>query len=310
MTNKTKSVLSVILGIASMAGTIGVFATTNHFAPKAKEKLEKLKMKERAEKLSVKQVVKTTWKDYAIPLTLTFLTAGTTCVSTILGRNATLGIATSLGAAYTLYKTRGKEIKNKVTKVFGNEKLKDIFKKLSEDDYEKIKDKYHLEEGEELFWECHIGYFKAKLINVMDAYNQINSKLCTGWQSTYFPEVVNPTLRSFVETASAEVLDPKITMEYLDTIAWSDFYIGDGYGYVYLNMQRYPAENKYGEKFTIICFFEEPCTNLYEVEETNADPKYPKVFENPDISSDGQIDREYPDAGVDCRDPEFKKENK
>lgn len=117
-----KKVAPILLSIVSV---VGVFATTA-LAVKATPKAMKI-LEEKEEKLSVKEVIKATWKCYISTAISATVTVGCIAGAGILSEKR----ITAITAAYGVLENTYKNYISKVKEMFGEETHKDILKSIA-----------------------------------------------------------------------------------------------------------------------------------------------------------------------------------
>lgn len=162
------------VGVAGMVATtvLAVKAT-----PKALVLIDEAENEKNGE-LTKTEIIKAAWKPY-IPAMVTGVLS-TTCVIGALSVNSrrTAAIAT----AYKLSETALNEFRDKAVEVVGEQKVKEIKEKISEEKIEKTpvtkNEVYITEKGNTLFFDGVSGrYFKNDLENIKRCLNKLNKEM-------------------------------------------------------------------------------------------------------------------------------------
>lgn len=176
--------------------------------------------------------------------------------SAIISKKAQLSLA---AAALTASKCYDK-YKYQVKEMLGKKTHFDILKNISKKDSEKFS-KDTIKDNESLFWEEHIGFFKANPIKLAYALADLNHRLYSeDWNNT-FKYVM---LYNILKDADAVLLDTDKNSEDL-TWGWSceqlmDIQEDQGADYIdypWIHVILTDSETKDGIKYTIVSFEEE-----------------------------------------------------
>ena len=255
---KTKQIISTILGIASIAGTIGTFISTAIVAPKAKKKVEDFKTKN--PKASKIEIVKETAKAYSLPLAITTISAISSAGSTVMSRKAEASLGARLGSSVLLANNYAKAVE----KLPKDQQMK-IHKDMAEEDFARTTPEEI--DGKKLFWYPTTGFFYStpeKLLKAKDEMNRFfayRQYELSGWEigglygSEHDEERNFFSLAEFMDACDAEFLNPNITLEYLQRYGWSYFYILDSEGMTYMDRYLTPVKDKDGkERYSKLSF--------------------------------------------------------
>lgn len=298
MTIKAKQILSTILAIVNVAGTVGLLATATKDAPKTKEAIDKLKSEN--PNVDKKTIVKTFCKDMAFPLSLTAITAISGASSTILSRRAEV----SLGASVLALEKGYEKYSGKVKEVLGVEKTRDILTSIAKDDLKDVPEDKK-DDKRVLYWVEHVGFFKADPELVALSYADINQRIHIddSVAGTYF----FATLKNFLIQADAEILDKNVNLDELDHWGWSADYLMDMFEYYWIHM-HWDDVTENGKSFRRIWFEEDPVTGYLNWTEDH------DYYDHGNYESrkaevpfgDGQIETSYSSAnGIDAVDPKI-----
>jgi len=181
--------LPVILSIISSVGVVATGILVALEAEKANKNIRKAK-----EKKDKKAIVVAFLKGYYPAL----LVGGATVSSIIAGTIISKRIEMSLTATALMLDASLKKYKGKLKELFGD-KASVITDSIIKDDYNKLtKDDKELEDGEILYCEEHVGFFKAIPSKLEHAMGQTNEKIITtlGWSS----------IREFLKDAKARLI--------------------------------------------------------------------------------------------------------
>lgn len=249
---KTKQIISTILGIASIAGTIGTFISTAIVAPKAKKKVEDFKTKN--PKASKIEIAKETAKAYSLPLAITTISAISSAGSTVMSRKAEASLGARLGSSVLLANNYAKAVE----KLPKDQQMK-IHKDMAEEDFARSTPGEI--DGKKLFWYPTTGFFYStpeKLLKAKDEMNRFfayRQYELSSWESGYDEERNFFSLAEFMDACDAEFLNPNITLEYLQRYGWSYFYILDSEGMTYMDRYWTPVKDKDGkERYSTLSF--------------------------------------------------------
>lgn len=255
---KTKQIISTILGIASIAGTIGTFISTAIVAPKAKKKVEDFKTKN--PKASKIEIAKETAKAYSLPLAITTISAISSAGSTVMSRKAEASLGARLGSSVLLANKYAKAVE----KLPKDQQMK-IHKDMAEEDFARTTPEEI--DGKKLFWYPTTGFFYStpeKLLKAKDEMNRFfayRQYELSGWEigglygSEHDEERNFFSLAEFMDACDAEFLNPNITLEYLQRYGWSYFYILDSEGMTYMDRYWTPVKDKDGkERYSTLSF--------------------------------------------------------
>lgn len=252
MNIKTKQALSVVLALASSAGTVA----TAILAVKEKDKADRLKKKmlETNEKPSKMDDFKLFLRAYWPSIAAGTATISSTLASHILSKK----VEVSLITGSTLLAQGWQKYKYKIKDYIGEDEFKKLTKGLSEKDYDKLTDKEKSEDdGRALYYMDEIGYFKADPVKLAYAYSNMNQRIHTidkKHKTAYFC-----LLYDILKDCDAEFLDKTLDDMPSDNLnwGWTEEYLRDKYGAEWIHMHQTRVEEN-GRKYTIISFEEKP----------------------------------------------------
>lgn len=240
-----KNVLPIALSILGIGGVIATAILVAKETPKFNKDLEELKKDDKTRKIDI---VKTAAEDYAPALIVGVATIASVASSTILSKKNEI----SLSSAAIIADTGWRKYKDKIKKVLGIETHKDILDKLSLDDFAKVKEK----DRDDLYWEEHVGFFKADPEKLAYAYSDINRRLHDEEFTTgSYPGVAQ--LCKFFTEAGVDFLVPSINAEDI-RFGWDIDYLYENYGYIWVNMNIEESTDDQGNKYKKIIFIEDP----------------------------------------------------
>lgn len=251
MTYKTNKILSILLGLLSAGGTVATAVLVAKETPKANEKIKELKSNKDLKTF-----------DYVKALIPIYWPAGVICLCTVASTTASsiisLKTQASLIATSTMLSQGWKRYKDKVKDVFGIEGEKRISNEISSDEYNRLnKGKLN---GEQLFYEEHIGFFSCKKEDLMAGLSDLNQRLHTPdpdpngtfyWTTLYF----------LIKDSKAKVLNKEL-LEASKEIGWTTDYLCEVYDISC--MWVHPLFTKVVKKetgevlYTKLSFFEDP----------------------------------------------------
>lgn len=241
-----KNVLPIALSLLGISGVIATAVFVAKETPKFNQDLEKLKENENAKKTDV---IKLAMKDYAPALVIGGATIASVASSTILSKKNEM----TLSGVALLADSGWRKYKDKVKQILGIETHKDILNKISLDDFNKLNKK----DDEHLYWEEHIGFFKANPEKLAYAYSDINRGLHDDEYTVGSYKGVS-SLKTFLKNAEAKMLDDDIDSNTNLYFGWDIDYLYDKYGYIWVNMNLEEVKDDDGNSYTKILFLEDP----------------------------------------------------
>lgn len=298
MTIKTKQILSTVLAIVNVAGTVGLLVTATKAAPKTKEEIDKLKSEN--SDVDKKAIIKTFCKNMAVPLSLTAITAISGASSTILSRR----VEVSLGASVLALEKGYERYSGKVKEVLGIDKNRDIITDIAKDELKNVKEPKK-KDNRQLYYLEHVGFFRADPELVALSYADINQRihLDDSVAGTYF----FATLKNFLIQADAEILDKNVNLDELDHWGWSADYLEDMFEYYWIHM-HWDDVTEDGKSFRRIWFEEEPVTGYlsWAEDHDNYDYENYKLHKVEVPFGDGQVETPYSAVNeIDAVDPKI-----
>jgi len=282
MTYKSQKFLSIMLGLFSAAGTVATAVLVAKETPKANEKIKQLKSKKDAKYI-----------DYIKELTPIYWPAGVVCLctvaSTTISSVLSLKAQASLIATSTMLSQGWNRYKNKVKDALGIRKESNITDMISADEYRKLQNKTN---GEELFYEEHIGFFTCKKEDLMAGLSDLNQRLHTPdpdpkgtfyWTTLYF----------LIKDSKAKVYKKEL-LEASKEMGWTTDYLCEVYDiscmWVHPMFTNVVKKDTGEILYTKLSFFEDPIY-LEESERSRYNYKSREKFEH-----DAEIDMHDADA--------------
>lgn len=241
-----KNVLPIVLSLLGISGVIATAVFVAKETPKFNQDLEKLKEHEDAKKTDI---IKLAVKDYAPALVIGGATIASVASSTILSKKNEM----SLSSVALLADSGWRKYKDKVKQILGIETHKDILDKISLDDFNKLKKK----DDEHLYWEEHMGFFRANPEKLAYAYSDINRSLHDEEYTIGTYKGV-ATLKDFLKNADAKMIDSDIDSNTNLYFGWDIDQLYETYGYIWVNMNLEDTKDDDGHVFTKILFLEDP----------------------------------------------------
>ena len=199
--------------VLSIAGSIGVVATGVLVATEA-EKANK-NIREAKKQNDKKGVVKAFVKGYYPSL----IVGGATIASIVAGTIISKRIEMSLTATTLMIQTAFQKYKGKVHEIFGD-KADIIAESIMKDDYKKLDSEQKvIIDGEMLYYEEHIGFFKAKPSDLEAALGSINEhiQIIDGYAS----------IRDFLKFCNAKIIDNQNIDDVSQDYGWYMDYINE-----------------------------------------------------------------------------------
>ena len=202
--------------VCAVLGAVGVVATSVLVATRAEK--ANIEIRKAKETKDTKQVAKAFIKGYYPAIISGVATIATITTGTIVSKKIEASLSTTiLMLDATLHK-----YKHKLFELFGD-KAKLITESISEDEYKKEKKELPKVDNSEyrLYWEEHIGFFKAKPEKLEEALAETNERLMShkGWSS------FNVLLKS-AEAEIVKIIDvDKVSYDY----GWTIDYINEVY---------------------------------------------------------------------------------
>ena len=174
-----KHMPEIMIGFG-LAGMISSLFMVGAEAPKASKRIQKRKKELSVKKLPVKEIIKVTWKGYAIPAATTIASVG--CI--IGGTRVSLRRSAVLATAYSLSERALTDYKEKVIETIGEKKEKTVRDKVAQS---KV-DKYPADsannsvivtgKGTLLCFDAVGGqYFRSDAESIKKVVNELNSRL-------------------------------------------------------------------------------------------------------------------------------------
>lgn len=175
---KTTEHLPDILLAAAITGGLTTTVLAVQATPKALKKIEEKKVEMGKDELTTKEVVQTCWKCYIPAATTGVFSVGCLFGSRSVNSRRTAALAT----AYKLSETALTEYKDKVIETIGEEKEKEVRKKVVQARADKNpvskNEVYVTGRDNELFYDYLSGrYFYSSVTTINDAKNNINDRM-------------------------------------------------------------------------------------------------------------------------------------
>ena len=257
MNIKTQKVVSLALSILGSIGTIATAVMVAKETPEARKKLDEIKEKKDHKK-----------SDEIICLAKSYAPAIIVCAATIASNASSIIInrrtEASLSAAALIVSQGWQKYKYKVKDIVGGKAEKLINEKISEDDYKQDTKAKEISEkdGDKLYWEEHLGFFKCNEIDLVTAISDSNQRLnCFDGGEDYCFTNYWATLETLMLDAKATVLS-KIKLISAKNYGWTYEYLVDNYGYdniwIHPQFTRVIDKETKDLKYTKISFREEP----------------------------------------------------
>lgn len=259
MNSKLERTLPVILSVLGSAGVVGTSILVAKSTLDNKEKLEELKGCK-----SKKKVIIDTIKIYKWPLA----TGAATIASIVAGTIISKKVEASLSATAIMLDTALRKYKHKAKELLG-EKAQEITKAIAKDDFKDLKEeskKIEPTDRRKLYYEEHIGFFKALPEDLKEAVHITNEKILSSYDG---PEVTVTdhwaSLNTFLEDCHGDLVpEDNIDLESFD-YGWTAEYMAYTYGEdIFLHINETPHLDASGnEMYTIIEFDKEPCFGIH-----------------------------------------------
>ena len=293
---KTQKIVPVILSIVGIGGVVG----TSILSVSGYKKYKELEAKEGKPK-TFKQKIKMAIRAYYPAIVSGTATVGCITGSAIISKKTEVSLASSAVMADQLYN----KYKNKVTSVIGQEKASEIMKMISEDDYNKVQQEdKKIDDGRKLYWEEHIGFFKATPEDIAYSIGDINKKMNSpdfyNEQCYDVGPLYSCTLDDFIKLSRAEMLEDldKFALDY----GWNIEYLDAVYTSRFVGMRQTHMVDKDGnEKYIKIEFDKDPVYMPNEVDYSEYihpdDYQYEEfTSDNPNINKDNEEYELIPDG--------------
>ena len=172
--SRHKGELLIGTGLALLLGTAG---TTAYGTMKAVKQVQE-KETEKGSKLTKKEIFKTTYKNYIIPVSTAV--AGTILI--ISGMKVHCNREAALVAAYTLSETALNEYQTKARDILGPKKEQEIHEAVSKDIVEKTNNVVIASDGKTLFYEPISGrIFQSTWTDIQRIVNELNANAMGNW---------------------------------------------------------------------------------------------------------------------------------
>lgn len=247
---KTRRTWSIILAIMGSVGTITTAYLSRQAAIKELEKRDKIFKEDYAEKLETpkKEVFRQLIPIYIPVAVSSAITVSSIVGSTILSRKNEASLT-----AFALMADQGwRKYKHSVKETLGLDSHKDILKNVAKNDSKAVKK--DVDDDRKLYYEEHVGFFRARPEDIAFSYADINQRLqIEDWgETSYYVMLYN-----FLMQADAELLNKAIKPEDL-CWGWSAEDLMEDYDYIWIHMMFRDDVTENGEKYTIIEWGEEP----------------------------------------------------
>lgn len=245
MSIKKKQMLSIIFGVV---GGLGTIATALLVRKAAKKEIELNRSD-----LDLKEYRKEMIKNYIPSVLVGSATITSTIISNVLSRK----VEASLVSAAMIADQGWRRYKNEVKSIFGVGANENVLKELAKKDSNFITDPNEGMGLKRLYYEEHIGFFKADPERFAYAYADMNQRLAIiepgeSWFCTM--------LWDLLKQSDAEVLDENFDPEEA-LYGWSDEYLQDIFGYNWIHMTIHNEKNDEGVEYSVIEWGEEPIFN-------------------------------------------------
>lgn len=272
---RTKRTVASILSIFGAFGTVLTAVMVRNASKKEEDALKKINAKgDVSDKRNIYKAV--------VPIYMpAFIIGGATIASvissTILSRKTEASLAAMALLADQGWRKYKDQIKDKLGFDQHCDVLKNIGKKESKKDSYNFK-KMKSEDGKNLYFEEHVGFFRADPTKFALAYSDINQRLQIEdfGNTSYFAMIYN-----LMQACEADILDDKIDIEHLRW-GWSAEELEKLYGYRWIHMKMFDTEidnEEGGKTFTTIVWREDPILDPGNHGEAFLDkPKGPRNF--------------------------------
>ena len=257
MNIKTQKIVSLALSILGSIGTIATAVMVAKETPEAKKKLDEIKEKKDHKKLDE---IFCLAKSYTPAILIGAATIVSNASSIMISRRT----EASLSAAALIVSQGWQKYKYKVKDVLGNKANELINEKISEDDYKKDDKVKEISEkdGDKLYWEEHLGFFKCNEIDLITAISDANQRLhCIDPEECYFATTYWVNLEAMMHDAKAIILS-RIKLDASKNFGWTYEYLLDNYGidniWIHPQYTRVIDRNTKELKYTKISFREDP----------------------------------------------------
>lgn len=255
MNIKTKQTLSILMGIGSVVGTIGTSLLIRKAAFKEESLRREIDYKHHHTDESYpskKEFTKSILGIYLPSIIVGGITVGSIIGSSIMSHKA----QASLISMAALADQGWRKYKNQVKSTLGLDTHNNIIKNIAKTNDPMLKQ--DLNDPRELYYEEHIGYFKAKPEDVNMAYAKINeffnTEVVTMDQTT---EMLS--IGDFLNLLNAELIDNKINKRSLYEWGWTLEYLLDGFGFAWIHMNIVDEPTDDGVMdIKVISWLEEP----------------------------------------------------
>ncbi len=222
--NNTKIRLRLPI-ILSAVSSIGIVATAIVSAKDSKKKFESNKtiLDENKSKF---EVIKDFCKTYGRTILCAGLTITATVSSTIISKKNEMSLIATAG----MLSAGWKKYENKVKEVIGKAKNDEILESIAKDDSKKQKIEAS-NDGKKLYWEKHVGFFRANETDVIKALSTINERINCGTADGYStgPNYGTATIKDFLVDARATLVNDEVwNMDDLK-FGWECEYLANGY---------------------------------------------------------------------------------
>lgn len=268
MNPKLQRSLPVPLAILSSMGVVATTVIVAKKAPIANAKLNEVKNNK-------KEWFKVFIKEYWPALTMGSATIASILAGTIISKKTEASLsATAIMLERTLNKYKGK-----AEELFG-EKAEEFTKSISKTDYRKEEKKLpdNDENGERLYWEEHVGFFKATPENIYKSLLVLNEHIVLKTQNFY-------SFKVFLKEAKAKLVDNEIdgiSYEY----GWNYEYIDEVYEGIngpFLHVKIDPVFDENGVvKYYTLIFDKDPIISTSNDHMSDYSADELEMFENRD----------------------------
>ena len=245
-----KKSMPVILSVVGSVGTIATAILTAKATPRAMKKYEDLKKeKEKPTKMDIAKKV--------IPSYVPAVIVGTATIASIVSSTLiSQKQQASLAATCMMLDQGWRKYKGKVKEVLGVDAHQNILNEIANDDYREIPDQTTVDDGKRLYWEEHLGYFRANPEHFAFATSDLNQRLQI--VDYVAQDYYVSTLQNLINDSGAELLDEDKKNVDFSNIGWSMDYLAECFEYCWIHVHLDPIKLEDGVECYKVYFDEDP----------------------------------------------------
>lgn len=260
---QTQKTISILLAIAGAAGVVVTTILTRKAAVKENDILEK--NKSLGVTLTNKDKINVFIKTYTPVLVVGTATIASIVTSTIIGKKT----EASLGVMAIFAQQGWSRYNRQIKETLGVDKHVDVLKDIAKKELNSVpKSNITKNDGKELFFEEHIGFFRSRTIDILAAYTNLNQRLLRpdGSNKTrYFT-----TLGLFLKDSKADIVKLNNKKgDYID-LGWSYGVLMIEKESKWIDMTLTDAEED-GVKYKVISWKQEPTYDISKDDSTDLD---------------------------------------